>query len=155
MAGATVGHLDVQRSPEERRRPACTRFRGPTPRGVSDHVPEVPTRKRARSRVPGINRGAPRHPLRGNDNTLEAQGTSGDTVAPSTDVSARHPLGSARPFYLSSPATRLIVMAMMTIPNRYDRSECLSAVRRIVNDARSVSETWKVMPIVNATYAKS
>jgi hypothetical protein len=49
----------------------------------------------------------------------------------------------------------LIVVAITAIPNRYDRRAWRKAVIRIGRKARSVSDTWKVIPMVNATYAKS
>lgn len=55
----------------------------------------------------------------------------------------------------ASPASRFTVTAMMKAPNRYDTIECRSTVRRISLLVRLVSETWNVVPMVNATYAKS
>jgi len=49
----------------------------------------------------------------------------------------------------------LIVVAITAIPNRYDRRAWRNAVIRIGRETRSVSETWNVIPMVNATYAKS
>ncbi len=53
------------------------------------------------------------------------------------------------------PASRFTVTAMMNAPNRYDTIEWRSTVRRISLLVRLVSETWNVVPMVNATYAKS
>ena len=52
--------------------------------------------------------------------------------------------------YLVRPASRLIVVAMITAPNRYDSSAWRSTVARKVALFRSVSETWKVMPMQKA-----
>ena len=41
-------------------------------------------------------------------------------------------------------------MATMPVPNRYDSSPWRSAVRRIGWDVSALSDTWNVMPIVNA-----
>lgn len=60
-------------------------------------------------------------------------------------------VGRVRRPYLLSPATRLIVMAMMTVPNRKDTRACRRTVLRICMSTMSVSETWKVIPTVNAT----
>src|SRR6266498_609675 len=48
--------------------------------------------------------------------------------------------------YLSRPATRLMAVARMTAPSRYDSS----AVARNAEVGRSVPETWKVIPTVKA-----
>lgn len=81
MGGSAVGHVDLQRTPEERRRTSCPRSRGPSSRGVSDHVSDIPAGRRARQREPRIHCGAPRRPLRGDNHTLETQRTSGDVIA--------------------------------------------------------------------------
>lgn len=52
--------------------------------------------------------------------------------------------------HFASPDTRLIDVAMITAPSGNESHACCSAVRRISLDPMSVSETWKVMPIVNA-----
>jgi hypothetical protein len=57
--------------------------------------------------------------------------------------------------YRARPASRFTVTAMMNAPNRYDTIECRSTVRRISLLVRLVSEIWNVVPMVNATYAKS
>lgn len=62
-----------------------------------------------------------------------------------TDPSPPH-----RPAHLTSPASRFTVAAMITAPNRYDTSACRSTVVRISLLVRFVSETWKVIPTVNA-----
>ena len=49
----------------------------------------------------------------------------------------------------------MIVVARMTVPNRNDSRACRKAVVRIRGVVRSVSETWNVIPRVNARYAKS
>ncbi len=49
-----------------------------------------------------------------------------------------------------SPATRLMVSATMTVPNRYDSREWRSTVARNDRLFSSVSETWNVIPTVNA-----
>jgi adenylate cyclase len=51
---------------------------------------------------------------------------------------------------VARPETRLIVAARITAPNTYDSKAWRSARRRYSADCRSVSETWKVIPIVNA-----
>jgi len=48
-------------------------------------------------------------------------------------------------------ATTLIVRPMMIAPKRNDTRACRSATLRIRLDTRSVSETWNVSPMVNAT----
>ena len=50
---------------------------------------------------------------------------------------------------------RLMLAATITTPKRYERSAWSSTMRRIGERRSVVSETWYVMPIVNATYAKS
>jgi aspartate aminotransferase-like enzyme len=45
--------------------------------------------------------------------------------------------------------------AITAMPNRHDRRTWREAVIRIGRETRSVSETWNVIPMVNATYAKS
>ena len=55
-------------------------------------------------------------------------------------------MGDERQVHLLSPATRLIVTAMMTAPKRYDSRACRSAVARIADVCRFVSETWNVIP---------
>ena len=52
-------------------------------------------------------------------------------------------------------ATTLIERPMMTAPKRNASRAWRSAVLRIGLSPMSVSETWKVRPIVNARYAKS
>jgi hypothetical protein len=52
------------------------------------------------------------------------------------------------PCHLASPATTLIVVAMITAPMGNDIHACRSAVRRICLDWIPVSETWNVMPTV-------
>jgi hypothetical protein len=46
-------------------------------------------------------------------------------------------------------------VAMVTAPGRNESGAWRSAVRRIRLDPMFVSETWNVIPIVNARYAKS
>jgi len=53
------------------------------------------------------------------------------------------------------PATRLTVAARMTAPNRKDSRAWRRAADRMSELCRLVSETWKVIPRVSATYAKS
>jgi hypothetical protein len=43
-----------------------------------------------------------------------------------------------------------MVVARMTAPSRYDSSAWRSAVVRISGVCSSVSETWKVIPMVKA-----
>jgi hypothetical protein len=52
--------------------------------------------------------------------------------------------------YLSSPATRLMVVARMTAPSRYDSSAWRSAAARNAEVCSAVSDTWKVIPTVKA-----
>jgi serine/threonine protein kinase len=52
--------------------------------------------------------------------------------------------------YLSSPEIRLMVVARMTAPSRYESSAWRSAVARKAEVWRSVSDTWKVIPTVKA-----
>ena len=47
-------------------------------------------------------------------------------------------------------ATTLMVVARITTPKRYDSTAWRRAVLRIALELISVSETWKVMPRVNA-----
>ena len=53
------------------------------------------------------------------------------------------------------PATMLTVAPMITAPNTNDSSAWRSTVCRSSRFVMSVSETWYVMPTVNAVYAKS
>lgn len=62
---------------------------------------------------------------------------------------------SATSCHPARPASRFTVTAMMNAPNRYDTIEWRSTVRRISLLVRLVSEIWNVVPMVNATYAKS
>jgi hypothetical protein len=55
----------------------------------------------------------------------------------------------------TSPAMRLIAPATITTPNTYDSRAWESTVRRIRGLRMSVSDTWYVIPMVKATYAKS
>jgi CheY-like chemotaxis protein len=59
----------------------------------------------------------------------------------------RRPL---RRIYLSSPATRLMVVARMTAPSRYDSRAWRSVAARKAEVCRAVSDTWKVIPTVKA-----
>jgi DNA-binding NarL/FixJ family response regulator len=52
--------------------------------------------------------------------------------------------------YLSSPATRLMVVARMTAPSRYDSRAWRSAAARKAEVWSAVSDTWKVIPTVKA-----
>jgi hypothetical protein len=52
--------------------------------------------------------------------------------------------------YLSRLPTTLMTNPTMTAPNRYDKRAWRKANRLIISVVRSVSETWKVMPRVNA-----
>src|SRR5829696_114735 len=63
----------------------------------------------------------------------------------------RHWRGS----YWKIAATMLMVTARITAPNRYPKREWSRTVWRISLSLMSVSATWNVMPIPNATYAKS
>lgn len=65
------------------------------------------------------------------------------------------PRGRLSPSHRARPASRFTVTAMMNAPNRYDTIEWRSTVRRISLLVRLVSEIWNVVPMVNATYAKS
>lgn len=47
------------------------------------------------------------------------------------------------------------MIAKTSAPMRYERSMCLAAKLLHSVDLRSVSETWKVSPIVMATHVKS
>ena len=69
-----------------------------------------------------------------------ARGTA-RLVRPAEGTGGRHRL---------SPATMLIVSATMTVPNRYDSNEWRSTVARNSLLLSSVSETWNVIPTVNA-----
>ena len=55
----------------------------------------------------------------------------------------------------SRPATMLTVAPMITAPNTNDSSAWRSTVCRSSRFVMSVSDTWYVMPMVNAVYAKS
>ena len=50
----------------------------------------------------------------------------------------------------SRPAMRLMPAATITTPNTYDKMACPSTVRLMRRSRRLVSETWYVIPIVNA-----
>jgi hypothetical protein len=67
-------------------------------------------------------------------------------------TSARWRLDRARSLcqWLERLATRLTVVASTPVPNTYDNSAWRRAVRRIGAEPMSVSETWNVIPIVNA-----
>jgi hypothetical protein len=43
-----------------------------------------------------------------------------------------------------------MVPARITVPNTYESRACRRAVCRTADDWRSVSDTWKVMPMVKA-----
>ena len=58
---------------------------------------------------------------------------------------------SAEPPQCKRLATTLIVRPMIIAPKRNDTRACRSATLRIRLDTRSVSETWNVSPMVNAT----
>lgn len=66
--------------------------------------------------------------------------------APARPWSGNHP---------TSPATTLMVMAMIAMLNTYDSSACRNTVERSVPSVIAVSDTWNVIPTVNARYAKS
>ena len=53
-------------------------------------------------------------------------------------------------YYLSKLAPTLTVIATSTAPNRYERRAWRSAVRRIALSPMFVSDTWNVIPMVNA-----
>ena len=53
--------------------------------------------------------------------------------------------------YLLNPATRLIVIAMITAPKTNAISACRRTAVRMIALPMSVSETWKVIPTVKAT----
>jgi hypothetical protein len=46
--------------------------------------------------------------------------------------------------------TTLMTKAMITVPNKYENIACTRAIRRIGLEVRFVSDTWKVIPMVNA-----
>lgn len=46
--------------------------------------------------------------------------------------------------------TTLMTKAMITAPNKYENIACTRAIRRIGLEVRFVSDTWKVIPMVNA-----
>jgi hypothetical protein len=69
---------------------------------------------------------------------------------PSAAISAGGWLEPRRAGYRSSPATRLMVVARMTAPSRYESSAWRSTVARRAAVCSSVSETWKVIPTVKA-----
>jgi hypothetical protein len=58
--------------------------------------------------------------------------------------------GACPAAHFASPDTRLIDVAMITAPSGNESHAWRSAVRRISLDPMFVSETWNVMPIVNA-----
>ena len=63
------------------------------------------------------------------------------------------PFGPRR--YTTSAASTLIVEAMIAVPKRYDSSAWRRSVRRTTGSVTAVSDTWYVIPTVNARYAKS
>ena len=60
------------------------------------------------------------------------------------------PPGTSPAVHFASPDTRLIDVAMITAPSGNESHAWRSAARRISLDPMFVSETWNVMPIVNA-----
>jgi hypothetical protein len=52
--------------------------------------------------------------------------------------------------HLLRPATRLTIAATIIVASRYDVRACSRAVRRMGEVVRGVSDTWRVMPMVNA-----
>ena len=48
-------------------------------------------------------------------------------------------------------ALAMISMAMIAVPNRYESSAWRRITARTAGDVMSVSDTWYVMPMVNAT----
>ena len=58
-------------------------------------------------------------------------------------------------YVFSRLAITLIVVARITAPNRNEMSACRSTWWRISRRVMSVSDTWNVIPTVNAVYAKS
>ena len=96
---------------------------------------------------PGRHRGVPRPQLRPRDRRPRRRPCGG----PATGRGDPRGAGAHLGYLLSRPATRLIVVARITAPNRYDSSAWRSAVTRISGVSRSVSDTWKVIPTVNAT----
>jgi hypothetical protein len=70
--------------------------------------------------------------------------------SPPAAISAGSRLESEAAGYLSSPATRLMVVARMTAPSRYDSSAWRSAAARNAEVCSAVSDTWKVIPTVKA-----
>ncbi len=65
-------------------------------------------------------------------------------VRPATGRSAearRHPAGDRRQL-VTSPMTRLMVTARITVPNTYDSRQCRSTTERMVVLDTLVSDTW-------------
>lgn len=60
-----------------------------------------------------------------------------------------------RSYRLSNVAITLTTNARITAPKRYDKRAWRSTVRRMTRLPMSVSDTWNVIPTVNAMYAKS
>ena len=58
-------------------------------------------------------------------------------------------------FHAFSPAIKLTVSATTNVFNANDKRPCISACRLISRDVISTSDTWKVIPITKAKYAKS
>src|SRR2546421_10254997 len=70
-----------------------------------------------------------------------------------TATRQRHtPCGTAHGHvdHLLSPATMLIVNATITVPNTYASKAWRSTWARIADVLTSLSDTWNVMPTVNA-----
>src|SRR5205823_33252 len=93
-----------------------------------------------------------RRSFRGNGATGCTGGRHSRVLPP---VSLKMTESGARWGQRTRPATKLIVIATMTTPNNHDSSAWRKTTRRIAFVVRLVSDTWNVMPTVNATYAKS
>jgi hypothetical protein len=60
-----------------------------------------------------------------------------------------------RRYRFSKPATTLIIIAMIEVPKTNESSAWCNAVLRMDVEVRFVSDTWYVILMVNARYAKS
>jgi hypothetical protein len=138
---------------------------------VDDELPCVDIAKQKECRRPDEHeedahteeRGSARDPRRPTRKAIEHTDARGNLARhQDCSVTIRHvtSCGSRRAKpraenYLTTPAITLTITARITAPKRYESSACRTTVRRIPRTCTSVSETWKVIPTVNATYAKS
>ena len=94
-----------------------------------------------RSSPPGAKRGSSPQPLSGRERATREP----------LPLEPQHTASVGRRNYWRRDATTLIIIARITAPNRKASKAWVRTVRRIRRIWMSVSETWKVIPTVNAT----